>query len=294
MIGNVIVTQEEKQHSRRNLKGLLALLPETGALYRYKHPTNQLDLNNCECVSSKKINAFSTKITSRKQQRRQLNRYRKELQAVVEVASGSDDVESSSCRGERDMLTSNEIRRSITYSTTIHLSDLIRDNDVAILFLFDPYQAYSIQLLYKLFEVCKVANEVNVKAIETHERDGYSSDGSKLHCFLVTSCKDKDLIDGLLENSGTVLLPWTTDNGTTSLWKIAMGGANVCPSILAIVECTKGRNLFPINQEELALDWNTSVHVYNSWFSDHVSAYTLMQRIKAYALYPTSSNCTIQ
>jgi hypothetical protein len=286
-------TLEGKQHSRRRLKGLLALLPETGSLYPFKHQSNQLICTGNGHSPSTGLKTFSTKVTSRKQLRRQLNRHRKEIN-LVNVASGSVDVESGNCSDHGNTQFVGREPEHPT-STTIYLSDVINENDVAVVFLFDPYQAYSLQLLDKLFTVCEVAN--NDDKIKTSNDTGNDNQGfptyqSKLHCLVVTFCNDSALIDNLLENSGTVLI--STDTGSPSAWKIAMGGASVCPSILAVMECKIGRNLFPINHEELALDWNTVVHVYNSWLHDHASAYSFFQRIKAYTLYPTSSSCIVQ
>ena len=294
-----IVDQQENQLpvpvSQRRLKGLLALLPPTATLYRSEEEPNESEPN---WHSELHIN-WSTKITSKKQQRRRLKRYQKD-KLESGILSDRIDVESGNCNDEANETNENATIATAMPQVTIHLRDLIHENDVVVLFLFDPYQPYSLQLLKKLFDVGRHPNKSHEcqtgTAIIAENIIAQNQNPAKLHCLVVTSCADTMLIDRLLENSGAMLLPWTNDNGdgrSSDHWKIALGGANLCPSILAIIECSKGRNVFPINHEELALDWNSSTHVYNSWLLQRTSALTTIQRIQAYALYPTSSGCNI-
>jgi hypothetical protein len=210
------------------------------------------------------------------------------------------DVEFGNCNDEiKEAANNNASIQKATSSTTIYLADIVHENDILTIFLFDPYQPYSLQLLQKLLSVCRLSNESDVNGTRgNNDVDNDSAQNqSKLHCVVVTSCTDTVLLDRLLENTGVMLLPWTNNSGdgiSSEYWKIAMGGARLCPSILAIIECSNGRNVFPINHEELALDWNTAIHVYTSWLRYRKSALTLMQRIQVYALYPTTSLCTIQ
>ena len=277
---------------KRRLKGLLALLPESGTLYCDQRIQNNNSNNN---NSSLEQNVTASKITSRKQQRRRLKRHEQEK---LKFRSSADlfDVESGNYNELNDA-NSNVTIPTATLNVTIHLADLVHENDIVVLFLFDAYQPYSLQLLKKLFSLCGLPNESYEVGTEATIVDNMNArNQSKLHCFVVTSCTDTTLIDRLLENTGVILLPWANDygdGGSSDYWKIAMGGANLCPSILAIIECSKGRNIFPINHEELALDWNTSIHVQNSWLRQRKSAFTTLQRIQTYALYPTTSLCTI-
>jgi hypothetical protein len=305
----------------RRLKGFLALLPETGTWYPY----NQ-NANHCDPLSPpRELNTLSTsnlcakKITSRNQQRRFLKR------CQLDAATNCTDMEQG-CGS----LLSNFFGKE-----TISLANHLHDVDVAVLFLFDPYQPYSIHLLQKLISICRLeysattdasvwslcdkninlengspqgtfGTDVAVSASSTPQdfvcigqeevSNGIEQQSRKtqypprLHCFVVTPCKDMAIVDRLLDNSGTILVPWTQDHAA---WRMATG-SHVCPSIVGVYECRHGQNLFSANQEELALDWNTSIQVRNAWFHDRMSALTLLQRIQGYALYPTASICIVQ
>jgi hypothetical protein len=297
--GNIttIIDQHEKQQptSQKRLKGLLALLPESGTLYHGQRKHNNSDHN-----WDLGLNSIATKITSRKQQRRFIKRYH---QNELRLASNRIDVECGNCNYDTNDSDQNVAMPTKIDTTPIHLADLLHDDDIAVLFLFDPFQPYSLQLLRKLLSVCRCSSDSQIPIDETGTfadsviDDVNTHHQSKIHCLVVTPCSDTILIAGLLENTDAVLLPWTNSNGggpPSEYWKIAMGGANLCPSILAIVECSKGRNVFPINHEELALDWNSSIDVYIAWRLRRTSAFTTIQRIQSYALYPTSSICIVQ
>ena len=301
------INQHDMQQPVRRLKGLLALLPESGILYRRSHRERGSDAADHGMNLDQQSLLDSTKITSRKQQRRRIKRYKN---LILGERSSSDlpiDVESGNCI----IVDTNAPEQNATMtSCSIQLTDLIHDNDTAILFLFDPYQPYSLQLLQKLLAVGRLSRcESQPSRSETgipvpspttvveYNDINTQHHPSSMHCLVVTPCIDAILIARILENSGAVLLPWMSESNH---WKIAMGGGancHVCPSILAIIECSKGRNVFPTtanHHEELALDWNTSIHVYNSWFHHRTSALTTVQRIQMYALYPTSALCKIQ
>ena len=274
----------------RRLKGLLALLPLTGTLYLGQGKDNDAD-QTCDSL----LNINAAKITSKKQQRRRIKRY---CQDELRTSSHLIDVESGTCDDEVKMTDGNvtiPTNVPVLSATPIQLTDLLHDKDIAVLFLFDPYQPYSLQLLQKLFSVCRCSSDSVVHQTRTTDVDNINNHNqSTIHCLVVTPCTDTNFVAGLLKNTDAVLLPWISDDGTSSdYWKIAMGGANVCPSILGIVECSKGRNVFPLNHEELALDWNSAIHVHDAWCHRRTSAFTTIQRIQSYALYPTSSICTI-
>ncbi len=286
---------EEQLPTRpRRLKGLLALLPVSGTLYR-----GQGNDDDADQTWDSLLNINATKITSKKQQRRRIKRY---YQDELRTSSHRIDVESGTCHDEvkmTDGIVAMPTKVPVLTAMPIHLTDLLHDKDIAVLFLFDPYQSYSLQLLQKLLSVCRCSSDSVVQETSTPVTavvDNINNrNQSTIHCLVVTPCTDTILVAGLLKNTDAVLLPWISDDGTSSdYWKIAMGGANVCPSILGIVECSKGRNVFPLNLEELALDWNTAIHVYDSWCHRRTSAFSNIQRIQSYALYPTSSICTIQ
>lgn len=279
-----VINQHEKQqpNTQKRLKGLLALLPESGTLY-------QRDVNH-DMISEQSL--ITTKITSRKQQRRRMKRYQQEILRDRVSSDPIDVVES--CNYSIDV---NDLEQNVTMTSSIQLANLLNDKDIAVLYLFDPYQPYSLQLLQKLLAVCRLSNEskggceTDASILATTAAEAINTQNeSNIHCLVVSPCTDAILTAKILENTGAVLLPWMEND----YWKIAMGGANVCPSILAIIECSKGRNVFPIHHEEFALDWNTSIHVYNSWFRHCHSAFTTLQRIQLYALYPTASLCIIQ
>jgi hypothetical protein len=320
---------------RRRLKGLLALLPETGTLYpsHWVPPNHHHHLINGAATESignnYHIGATKT-VTSRKQQRRLMKRLRQE-ETIAQPMNGTLDLEDGGVGGGIREQNSQE-------KETIYLSEYLRnDVDVVALFVFDPYQPYSLQLLQKLIDVGRhdnldpsteatrpatvpfdmleavvaeqdstitneppspaavaVADTLDTNRVQGDEPDTTASIApamsSKLHCFVVTSCNDMALIDRLLYNSGTVLLPWTDD---TYHWRLATG-IHSCPAVVSVIECRTGRNLFPIQQEELALDWNASSHIRTAWLHEHKSAFTFLQRIQSYALYPTASGCSIQ
>jgi hypothetical protein len=320
---------------RRRLKGLLALLPETGTLYpshrvppNHHHHHHLIDGAATESIGNNHHNGATKTVTSRKQQRRLLKRLRQE-ETITQQMNGTLDLEDGGGGGGSREKNSQD-------KETIYLSEYLRNEvDVVALFVFDPYQPYSLQLLQKLIDVGRhdnsdpsteatlpatvpfdmleavvaeqdstITNEPPSPAalaatLDTNREQGDEPDttasiapaiSSKLHCFVVTSCNDMALIDRLLYNSGTVLLPWTDD---TYHWRLATG-IHSCPAVVSVIECRTGRNLFPIQQEELALDWNTSSHIRTAWLHERKSAFTILQRIQAYALYPTASVCNIQ
>jgi hypothetical protein len=318
---------------RRRLKGLLALLPETGTLYpSHRVPPNHhhhhlINGTATESIGNNRHNGATKTVTSRKQQRRLLKRLRQE-ETITQQMNGTLDLEDGGGGGSRE--------KNSQEKETIYLSEYLRnDVDVVALFVFDPYQPYSLQLLQKLIDAgCQDKSDPSTEAtrpatvpfdmleavvaeqdstltneppspaavaatLDTNREQGNEPDttvsnahamSSKLHCFVVTSCSDMALIDRLLYNSGTVLLPWTDD---TYHWRLATG-IHSCPAVVSVIECRTGRNLFPIQQEELALDWNTSYHIRTAWLHERKSAFTILQRIQAYALYPTASGCNIQ
>jgi hypothetical protein len=305
---------------RRRLKGVLALLPETVAWYPYKHSARQCD----SLTSPYESSAFSSdsvsnkKITSRKQQRRLLKRFQ------LDAATSSTDMEQGG-----GSLLSNCFPRE-----TISLADHLHDMDVAVLFLFDPYQPYSVHLLQKLISLCHLAHSASVEIFLESPFDNNlnaendSSQGIAMTYGATTASSqppnfvrtDREaVVNGIEQESQVkqrspqlhclVVTPCTDmmivnrllDNSGVILipWTQDHSwrmatGSDVCPSIVGVYECRQGQKLFTAHLEELALEWNTSIQVLRAWLHDRISAMTFLQRVQGHVLHPTASMCIIQ
>lgn len=220
----------------RRLKGILSLLPVDVTPYAY----DEAEWN------AKQISAM---VPSTRRQRRRKRR----------ESAQSDDLESA---------------KTFTKAHTTPLYEHVRESDVAVLFLFDPYQPYSMELFQKLVSVCQLRDEK------------VSADGRKIHCLVITQCAESAVIDSLLLRSGALLLPC---DEKFAIWKLAAGFSS-CPAV-AVVECTTGRKISDVH-EDLAVAWNAAAHVREAWLLHLSTALTGLQQIQACTLFPGS--CIVQ
>jgi hypothetical protein len=245
------MAKEEDVAQRRRLKGILALLPDTASMCAYDEAAWN---SKQQLAGSAQHHRGMMMVTTRRQRKR----------TKRQAAAKSDDLE-------------NGISDAPTGTLTVRLTDIIlHETDVAVLFLFDPYQPYSVKLLQKLVSVC-------------HPPSDDAAAGT-IHLLAVTQRGDcKAVVNQLLQHSGVLLLPYNEDASFAGL-QLAVGFSS-CPAI-AVLDCHSGRKV-SCPQEDLAVDWNQPAQVRDAWLVQRSSALTSLQHVQAVTLFPSSS-CTIQ
>lgn len=243
----------------RRLKGLLALLPDAALHYPY-------DEDEWNAKTSRVTTPTTgTAVPSRKQQRRRLRN-----------KARAEDVEKGAAAAF-----------ATATSATVLLSEHIRnhESDIAVIFLFDPYQPYSKTLFHKLVAVC------NMKESSGGGTDPAAPSVGRIHCLAVTQSSDTAAVDALLQHSGVLRLAWT--DGAFGVWRVA-AGVDRCPHV-TVVECGTGSRVGNGHRgggggsaahEDWALHGNAAEHVRDAWLVRQTSALTALQ----YA----GAQCTIQ
>ena len=269
------------QQQPRRLKGILALLPRSAYHFPYNEDAWRSRKNHQTC------SVGGGRMSHKQLRRRQRQRFREE-----------NDVENAVSTTENSGGSTVEANNAMGASMDVPLADHIGESDVAILFLFDPYQQYSRELLQKLVSICQYREEVTAEPTTASHPNAR---GGRLLCLACTQCPDTAAVTALLRYSGVYLL--STSDDTFAGWRLA-AGVDRCPCV-TVVECGMGRNVTPNRNEERALD--LLVHPYqdaaaahagvqvirDAWMVQHKTALSVWQQVGVALMVPVGI-CSIQ